>query len=93
MSYFNRAPHPNAAKVAANWLLSRDGQGAWLDANQKSDGLYDSLRDDIAKDKVSERARRVKGAKFPWLDPAWIGDLDVIRDIIKKALASRGKGK
>ena len=93
LSYFNRAPHPNAAKVAANWLLSREGQTAWLDANQKSGGLYDSLREDISKDKVSERARRVKGAKFLWLNPEWISDLDVIRDIIKKALASGGKAK
>ncbi|HEY0724302.1 MAG TPA: extracellular solute-binding protein, partial [Pyrinomonadaceae bacterium] len=93
LSYFNRAPHPNAAKVAANWLLSREGQTAWLDANQKSGGLYDSLREDISKDKVSERARRVKSAKFLWLNPEWIGDLDGIRDIIKKALASSGRAK
>jgi iron(III) transport system substrate-binding protein len=93
LSYFNRAPHPNAAKVAANWLLSREGQTAWLDANQKTGGLYDSLREDISKDKVSECARRIKGAKFLWLNPAWIDDLDTIRDIIKKALASAGKAK
>jgi len=93
LSYFTRAPHPNAAKVAANWLLSREGQSAWLDANQKSGGLYDSLREDISKDKVSERARRVKGAKFLWLNPAWIDELDAIRDIIKKALGSAGKTK
>ncbi|MBM2803876.1 MAG: Extracellular solute-binding protein [Deltaproteobacteria bacterium] len=93
LSYFNRAPHPNAAKVAANWLLSREGQAAWLDSNQKTGGLYDSLREDISKEKVSERARRVKGAKFLWLNPEWIAELDTIRDIIKKALASAGKGK
>jgi iron(III) transport system substrate-binding protein len=93
LSYFNRAPHPNAAKVAINWLLSREGQTAWLDANQKTGGLYDSLREDISKEKVSERARRVKGAKFLWLNPAWIDELDAIRDVIKKALASAGKGK
>ncbi len=93
LSYFNRAPHPNAAKVAANWLLSREGQTAWLDYNHKTGGLYDSLREDISKDKVSERARRVKGAKFLWLDPAWIEELDAIRDIVKKGLASSGKGK
>jgi iron(III) transport system substrate-binding protein len=91
LSLFNRAPHLNAAKVAVNWLLSREGQTAWLDSNQKTGGLYDSLREDIPKDKVSERARRVKGAKFLWLKPEWIEDLDSIRDIIKKALASRGK--
>jgi hypothetical protein len=73
--------------------LSREGQSAWVDANQRTGGLYDSLREDISKEKVSERARRVKGAKFLWLNPAWIDDLDTIRDIIKKALASAGKGK
>jgi len=93
LSYFTRAPHPNAAKVAANWLLSREGQTAWLDYNHKTGGLYDSLREDISKDKVSARARRVKGAKFLWLNPAWIEDLDAIRDIIKKGLASSGKAK
>ena len=93
LSHFNRAPHPNAAKVAANWLLSREGQTAWLDSNQKTGGLQDSLREDIPKEKISEWARRVKGAKFLWLDPAWIDELGSIRDIIKKALASAGKGK
>jgi iron(III) transport system substrate-binding protein len=93
LSYFNRAPHPNAAKVAVNWLLSREGQTAWLDANQRTGGLYDSLREDISKDKVNERARRVKGAKFLWLNPAWIDELDAIRDVIKKALAGAGKTK
>ena len=93
LSYFNRAPHPNAAKVAANWLLSREGRTAWLDANQRTGGLYDSLREDISKEKVNERARRVKGAKFLWLDPAWIDELGAIRDLIKRALASAGKGK
>ena len=93
LSFFNRAPHPNAAKVAVNWLLSREGQAAWLDYNQKTGGLYDSLREDISKEKVSERARRVKGAKFLWLKPEWIEELDAIRDLIKKALASAGKAK
>ena len=26
LALMNRAPHPNAAKVFINWLLSRDGQ-------------------------------------------------------------------
>jgi hypothetical protein len=93
LSFFNRAPHPNAAKVAVNWLLSREGQTTWLDYNQKTGGLYDSLREDISKEKVSDRARRVTGAKFLWLKPEWIEEIDMIRDIIKKALANTGKGK
>jgi iron(III) transport system substrate-binding protein len=27
----NRAPHPNAAKLYLNWLLSREGQTAWVE--------------------------------------------------------------
>jgi hypothetical protein len=73
--------------------LSRDGQATWLDANQKSGGLYDSLREDISKEKVNQRARRIKGAKFLWLEPAWIDDLDAIRDLIKRALAGAAKGR
>ena len=93
LSFFNRAPHPNAAKVAVNWLLSREGQATWLDYNEKTGGLYDSLREDISKEKVSDRARRIKGAKFLWLEPDWILELEAIRDIIKKGLASAGKEK
>lgn len=93
LSFFNRAPHPNAAKVAVNWLLSREGQTTWLDYNQKTGGLYDSLREDISKDKVSDRARRVTGTKFLWLKPEWIEEIDTIRDVIKKALANTAKSK
>ncbi len=30
---FNRAPHPNAAKLFVNWLLTRDGQDKWVKAS------------------------------------------------------------
>jgi len=53
-------------------------------------GLHDSLREDISKEKVSEWARRVKGAKFLWLDPASIGEIGAIRDTIKDSLACAG---
>jgi hypothetical protein len=49
------------------------------------------LREDISKEKVSDQARRVKGAKFLWLNPEWIEELDAIRDLIKKALANKGR--
>ena len=33
----NKAPHPNAAKLFANWVLSKEGQQAYVDAtNLKS---------------------------------------------------------
>jgi ABC-type Fe3+ transport system substrate-binding protein len=30
IALFNRAPHPNAAKIYINWLLSRSGQLDWV---------------------------------------------------------------
>jgi ABC-type Fe3+ transport system substrate-binding protein len=38
-------PHPNAAKLYINWLLSREGQIAWQQATREN-----SLRVDIPKD-------------------------------------------
>jgi iron(III) transport system substrate-binding protein len=43
----NQAPHPNAALVYLNWLLSPDGQIAWQKATRGN-----SLRTDVPKDTV-----------------------------------------
>jgi iron(III) transport system substrate-binding protein len=42
-----RAPHPSAAKLYINWLLSRDGQATWQAAIKAP-----SLRTDIPKDSL-----------------------------------------
>ena len=44
----NRAPHPNAAIVFVNWMLSKEGQLAW---QIKSD--RNSMRIDIPKDMIT----------------------------------------
>jgi len=44
VSVFADAPHPNAAKLYVNWLLSRDGQIAW-----QEETTYASLRTDVPK--------------------------------------------
>jgi ABC-type Fe3+ transport system substrate-binding protein len=89
LSFFNRAPHPNAAKVATNWLLSRDGQSTWLDHNARTVGQYDSLREDIPKDKVSPLSRRTKSGQYLSMKGEWIQEIGAIRDMIKKALAAK----
>jgi len=53
ISYIDKAPHPNAAKLFANWLLSREGQTEF----QRRDGA-DSLRIDIPKHNVLPENRR-----------------------------------
>lgn len=89
LSFFNRAPHPNAAKVATNWLLSRDGQSTWLDHNARTVGQYDSLREDIPKDKVSPLSRRTKSGQYLSMKGEWIQEIGAIRDMIKQALAAK----
>ena len=60
VALLNRAPHPNAARVAINWLLSREGQMIF----QKVRGDADSLRIDIPKDGIASHARRVEGPNY-----------------------------
>ena len=91
VSFFNRAPHPNAAKVVINWMLSREGQMTWLDYASKTEAVSDSMREDIPKDKVSPEGRRVLGTKYLLADQPELMDMKPIYDVIKKALAEPKK--
>lgn len=64
ISLLDQAPHPNAAKVFINWFLSREGQSVWLEYVAKEAFDYDSLREDVPKDKIPVDAKRVAGAKY-----------------------------
>ncbi len=57
-----RAPHPNAAKVFINWLLSREGQMA-LQKFGRPDA-HNSRRIDIAKNDVDAFNRLEEGKKY-----------------------------
>jgi ABC-type Fe3+ transport system substrate-binding protein len=41
VSLINNPPHPNAAKVFLNWLLSKDGQSAWSRITQENSRRLD----------------------------------------------------
>jgi iron(III) transport system substrate-binding protein len=73
IALINNAPNPNAARVFINWFLSRAGQTAWQTVmNGKVQEPSDSMRVDIAKDKVSAPAKREEGKKYRvtgFLDP------------------------
>lgn len=76
----NRAPHPNAARVAVNWLLSRDGQIAYQKIFEKPD----SRRIDIPKDDVPAYSKRVEGVRYVASDkPEWM-DLKPILKLINE---------
>ena len=48
VAVFKNAPHPNAAKVFVNWLMSKDGQQKFVDTWGKlnTDGAH-SMRVDV----------------------------------------------
>lgn len=84
IAVFNRAPHPNAAKLFSNWFLSRAGQIAYQKSKVDSGGA-DSLRIDIAKDEVPPDSRRGQGKYVMVTRPEWF-DMTPIHNLIKDAL-------
>ncbi len=85
-------PHPNAARVFVNWLLSREGQTALQRAANTPNNSEESLRTDIPKDMVRREVRRVDGVKYILVDKPEFMDMAPIQDIVEKALA-QGKTK
>lgn len=91
LSFVDRAPHPNAAKVFINWLLSRRGQIALQRSQANAESPADSLRIDIPKDAVPFQSRRLDGVRY--LDtgrPEWI-EMKPILDVVNEALKAAGK--
>jgi iron(III) transport system substrate-binding protein len=87
----NRAPHPNAAKVFINWLLSRNGQIALQKRTAHAESPADSLRTDIPKNEVPFEQRRLPDIKY--LDtgkPEWM-DMKPVLDVVNEALKAAGK--
>jgi len=87
----NKAPHPNASKVALNWLLSREGQIAYQTIFTHGNDGPDSMRIDIPKDKVPRGNRRPPGDpnRYLFVDRAEWMDQGPIRKFIKDALSQR----
>jgi ABC-type glycerol-3-phosphate transport system substrate-binding protein len=91
LTLVNRAPHPNAARVFINWLLSRKGQIALQKTLADAESPPDSLRTDIPKDDVPYLHRRVDGIKY--LDtskPGW-QEMKPVLEIVNEALKAAGK--
>ena len=81
----NRAPHPSAARVFVNWLLSREGQIVF----QTLEAGKNSLRIDIPKDDVPERARILPGVKYALLDDPAYADLETVRRFVAEIWKKR----
>jgi ABC-type Fe3+ transport system substrate-binding protein len=82
----DRAPHPNAAKLFVNWLLSREGQQLWQNAQQQV-----SVRNDLDDGAIPREWLPVPGAEY-FDENAWEFTLDqqpAIREDIRTMLARR----
>jgi iron(III) transport system substrate-binding protein len=73
------APHPNAARLAINWLLSREGQTVYQRVHSA-----DSRRLDIPKDDVPREKRRVEGVRFVETDTPETMDIRPILQFTKE---------
>lgn len=80
LALLNQAPHPNAARLAINWFLSREGQTVF----QKIAYDKDSLRTDVPKDNVLPQFRRIEGIKYMMLEnPEW-RDMTPVFKLVKE---------
>jgi len=67
LALINKAPHPQAAKVFANWLLTREAQGLW----SRDEGLQ-SARTDVQVDFLSPDQARDSNKKYMFMvDEEW----------------------
>lgn len=87
LGIFNKAAHPNAAKLFVNWWLSKEGQAAAMKFNPEDE----SLREDISKDAVLPEYRRIAGANYVHLDadPEMLTKVGEVNTFMKKILEGR----
>jgi iron(III) transport system substrate-binding protein len=85
VALIDRAPHPNAAKVGINWLLSREGQTAFQNSADRTNSA-DSLRIDIPKEKILPESRRIEGARYVITDRADWMDMTPIIKLISETM-------
>jgi iron(III) transport system substrate-binding protein len=83
----HKAPHPHAAKVFLNWLLSKDGQLKW---QEKSDN--NSLRTDIPKNMLSDPAAVPKAnGRYMNMSLPQYQDIDAALKMIGNAIGKSAK--
>jgi iron(III) transport system substrate-binding protein len=85
VNLFRNAPHPNAAKVAINWLLSREGQDTYQKVYAQLHDVRQTMREDVSMDVIPPNYRRQKGVKYIYAGrPEWL-DMGPVSRVIKEA--------
>ena len=89
LAVMNRAPHPNAAKVFINWLLSREGQTLFQKVISITGDARNSRRIDVPKDHIApDEQRRDKMTYFDTDDPD-TKDLNPAMKLLDEILAGK----
>jgi len=91
VALLKNAAHPNAAKVALNWLFSREGQIAFQKNYAVVEGAGDSRRIDIPKDEIRPEFRRRDGVRYLDMERHEFIDPKPIADLMKKFLKTPGR--
>lgn len=86
VALMNQAPHPAAAKVFLNWLLSREGQLSFQKIMNSPDLLVESMRTDIAKEMIPAHQRRVAGTKYIIMDTAERSNQEPVNKLLKEII-------
>jgi ABC-type Fe3+ transport system substrate-binding protein len=85
LSIMSQLPHPNATKLLANWLLSREGQTHYQKHFLRIDPVF-SLREDVPVDPAVEPYRPKPGDKFMPVYRPEFRELDAAFKVIDEAL-------
>lgn len=87
IGFFKNAPHPHAARIYVNWILSREGQMNWQELTKDN-----SLRVDIPKDRVPKENIPVEGKKYMMMSSPEYEDVTGLKKVIDEVLTP-GRGK
>jgi len=87
----SQPPHPHAARLFVNWLLSREGQTAFQVAANTSTNAEESMRIDIPKEMIATDVRRIVGVKYLLADKPEFMDMTPIYEVLDKALGQAKK--
>jgi ABC-type Fe3+ transport system substrate-binding protein len=85
----NQAPHPNAAKLFINWLLSREGQTNFQKTMNTTDLVMESMRVDIPKDPIPPERRRAAGVNYIVMNMPEGSDQEPVAKLLKEIIKSK----
>ncbi len=89
MAVMSKAPHPNAARLFVNWVLSREGQTAWQKYAE-----VNSLRLDIPKNELAPEDLPQKGIDYFMINSYKYNDQSGrkgLQETVDEALKKAGK--